>query len=113
MQEVPQPVSEKGNFDAVKNYILKHIIKDAKVKSMLILYKLYGLSVGVSRYCNKLHKKKERQISQQNPQIFNVSSVPQITWFFSAEAIISGKINRCCGSNKQKRNKGKVKNKTM
>ena len=72
MQEVPQPVSEKGNFDAVKNYILKHIIKDAKVKSMLILYKLYGLSVGVSRYRNKLHKKKRGKFANKT-QRFSMS----------------------------------------
>ena len=37
---------EKGNFDAVKEYILKHILLEEKAVSMNVLQEIYGISMG-------------------------------------------------------------------
>ena len=39
-------MNEKGNFDAVKDYIMKHIKRDVKAVSMSVLHELDGLCVG-------------------------------------------------------------------
>ena len=65
IQEAPEPVYEKGTFDAVKDYIIKHIMRDAKAVSMSVLHELYGLSVGDSRYCYNLKRKIEEHFPTQ------------------------------------------------
>ena len=41
---------EKGKFDAVKEYILKHILLEEKAVSMNVLQEIYSISKGNKRY---------------------------------------------------------------
>ena len=58
MHQATEPVEEKGNFDVVKDYIIKYI-KDAKPVSNSVPDKLYCLNLGYSGYRSKLKKKIE------------------------------------------------------
>ena len=40
----------QGNFDAVKEYILKHIFLDEKAVSMNVLQEIYGVGMRDKRY---------------------------------------------------------------
>ena len=53
----PQPVYEKGDFEAVKACILNDIISMYKAISMKTLHNLYGISTDDSRYRNKLKER--------------------------------------------------------
>ena len=50
---------EKGNFDAVKEYILKHILLEEKAVSMNVLQEIYGTGMGDKRYPGELKKRIE------------------------------------------------------
>ena len=52
----PQHVYEKGNFDTVKEYILKHILLEEKAVSMNALQEIYGVGMENKRYRGKLKK---------------------------------------------------------
>ena len=56
---------EKGNFDAVKEYILKHILLEEKAVSMNVLQEIYGVGMEEKRYQGKLKKGIEDQFSDQ------------------------------------------------
>ena len=47
---------------------------------------------------------------ERNTRIYNVISVPQITWLFLGDAIISSKTDPDNNSKKEKRSCGKTKN---
>ena len=49
----------------IKDYTIEHIIRDGKAVSMSVLHELYGLNVGVSKYRNKLKKKREEHFPKQ------------------------------------------------
>ena len=51
-------------------------------------------------------KRKKWKTKKVNTRIYNLNSVPQITWFLPEDAIISSKTNPCSGSKKQKRGNG-------
>ena len=55
----PQHVYEKGNFDTVKEYILKHILLEEKAVSMNVLQEIYGTGMGDKRYPGELKKRIE------------------------------------------------------
>ena len=57
LQDSPQPVCEKGNYDAVKEYILKHKLLEEKAASMNVLQEIYGIGIGDKRYWGKLKKR--------------------------------------------------------
>ena len=48
-----------------------------------------------------------------NTRVYNLISVPQITWLLLRDATVSSKTDPRSGSGKKKRSYGKVKNKSM
>ena len=52
-------IQEKGDFDAIKDYINRCVISEEKTVSMKVLYEIYGIQVGDSSTRNKLMKRIE------------------------------------------------------
>ena len=50
---------EKGDFDAIKDYINRCVISEEKAVSMKVPHEIYGIQVGDSRTRNKLKKRIE------------------------------------------------------
>ena len=79
---------EKGNFNAVKEYILEHILLEEKAVSMHVLQEIYGIGMGGKRYKGKLKKRIEERFPNQlifvtgkvnNPEVLISNQVFQDT----------------------------------
>ena len=51
-----EDTQEKGDFDAIKDYINRCVISEEKAASLKVLLEIYGIQVGDSRTRNKLKK---------------------------------------------------------
>ena len=52
---------DKGNFEAVKNFLSNEVIGCGKVTTMKHLHNLYDLATGDSRYRNKLKERIKKE----------------------------------------------------
>ena len=56
---------DKGNFEAVKNFLSNEVIGCEKVTTMKHLHNLYDLATGDSRYRNKLKERIKKEYKHQ------------------------------------------------
>ena len=83
---------EKGNFDAVKEYILKHLLLEEKAVLMNVMQEIYSIGMRDKRYQGKLKKRIEKQFPVQlifvtakvnNPEVVISNMVFQDTIHYS------------------------------